>query len=214
MSALSTVLELTDVVKEYPSTPPVRALDGVDLRVTAGEMVAIVGPSGSGKSTLLNLLAGWDDPDEGSIDRGDASRLRWRDVAVVPQHLGLIDELTLRRNIAYPLRLAGAADADERVTDLLEGLDLENVADRYPSETSLGEQQRAAIARALVIRPTLLLADEPTAHQDHESARRIAAAIRAAAAGGSCCVVATHDPETQASFTRTVHMSEGRVTAG
>ncbi|MGH2687089.1 MAG: ATP-binding cassette domain-containing protein, partial [Actinomycetota bacterium] len=141
----------------------VHAVEGVSLDLLAGETVGLVGRSGSGKTTLLNLLAGWERPDRGRVDRAGPPEPSWREVAVIPQQIGLIDELTIGENVAFPAKLAGEVEPRSSLIDqLLDALGLTHLRDRFPQEASLGEQQRAAVARAAVLGPRLLLADEPT----------------------------------------------------
>ena len=193
----------------------VHALDEVDLVAAAGEVVGVVGRSGSGKTTLLNVAAGWDVPDAGIVERPGASHPRWADVAVVPQHLGLMDELTVRENVEYPARLAGVlADRVDLVDDLLEQLGLSGLQRRPPRETSLGEQQRTAVARAAVLGPALIVADEPTAHQDAAWAAAVLRTLADTALAGSCCLIATHDPDVLASVDRSILIVDGRVSSG
>ena len=186
------------------------AVDGVSLDVHAGRLAAIVGRSGSGKTTVLSLLAGWERPDAGTVFVPGTT---WADVAVLPQRFGLLPELSVRENVAYPLRLAGDPDA-ARVEELLASLGLEELADRAPSETSIGQQQRTALARALVVRPRVLLADEPTGHQDAGSALAVVRALRDAAEEGTACLVATHDEEVAGLCDETLALTSGRVADG
>jgi ABC-type lipoprotein export system ATPase subunit len=209
------VLEAADLSKAYRrGDEVVHALDDVSFALRAGELVGLVGRSGSGKTTLLNVIAGWEHPDAGTIDRvGPASAVpRWSELAVVPQKLGLFDELTVRENLEYPARLSGRlAELGERVDELMEGLAIEHLAARYPKETSLGEQQRTSVARALVLSPTLVLADEPTGHQDAVSERRVIDAFGRAAADGASCLIATHDAALAPRLDRVLEMADGRL---
>lgn len=194
----------------------VRAVDGAGLTLSAFELVALTGRSGAGKSTLLQLLAGWEEPDGGRIrwTAGSPAALRtWSELAIVPQQLGLLEELTVRENVELPLRLGPGLDPPA-VQDLLEALGLEALAERYPPEISVGEQQRAALARALVLSPAVLLADEPSGHQDAGWAAGVFGAIRDAAADGSGCLVATHDPSVRRFADRRLEMHDGRLAAG
>jgi putative ABC transport system ATP-binding protein len=198
----------------------IHALDEVDLALRPGEVAGLVGRSGSGKTTLLNVLAGWERPDRGRLtwlghDAGtDVARLPWGRLAVVPQSFGLMDELTIRENVEYPARLGAVLEARRgRAHTLLSDLGLEHLADRLPFETSIGEQQRAAVARALVLSPQLLLADEPTGHQDAVWSDKVLALMKEAAAGGTCCLVATHNTDV-VPYLDVVHtMSNGQLTA-
>jgi ABC-type lipoprotein export system ATPase subunit len=212
----------TGLVKRYSRGPEtVSALAGVDLRVDAGEFVALVGPSGSGKSTLLALLCGWETPDEGTLSYlgplGDRrpDTFGWRDLALVPQALGLVTDLSLADNVLLPARLRGTAAAEEpRARELLDDFGIAHLADRYPHQASLGEQQRVAVARALLLRPAVLLADEPTAHQDRGHADRLLDAVTEAARGGSAVLIATHDELAWARADRVLSMRDGVVTEG
>ena len=193
----------------------VHAVTDVSMEVREGEVVALVGRSGSGKSTLLNLIGGWEEADTGIIEvlgEGTSRQPSWKDVAVLPQRLGLLDELTIRENVEYPARLAGELSAVRERTDrLLDSLDLEVLRDRFPRETSIGEQQRAALARALVLSPRLLLVDEPTSHQDEVRAGLVLGELRRASHEGTACLVATHDESAVRTFDRVLTMADGRL---
>jgi putative ABC transport system ATP-binding protein len=192
----------------------VHALDDVSLTLRAGELVGLVGRSGSGKTTLLNVIAGWEHADAGTIERsGSESAVPgWDVLAVVPQKLGLFDELSVRENLEYPARLHGRLDELRgRVDELMEDLGIAHLAARYPKETSLGEQQRTAVARALVLAPTLVLADEPTGHQDAESERRVLEAFGRSAAEGGSCLIATHNASLAPRLDRVLEMADGRL---
>jgi ABC-type lipoprotein export system ATPase subunit len=182
------------------------ALEHCDVTLHAGEVVALVGPSGSGKTTLLNVLCGWERADAGQLSwKGQfevpLEDLQWSDIAIVPQSAGLLEDLTVTENVELPRRL-GHRSAEGRggegpspdftLEDLLVTLGLDHLGDRLPKATSLGEQQRVAVARAVLLYPALLLADEPTAHQDGAFAERVMTLLLAAAERGSCCVIATH----------------------
>jgi putative ABC transport system ATP-binding protein len=208
------LVELAGVSKSYRrGGEEVRALRGVGLSVEPGEVVGLMGPSGSGKTTLLNLICGWEHPDEGSVTGSVAPAdglQRWADVAIVAQGLGLSPELTVRENVALALRLSGDATADD-LDRRLAGLGLTDLADRYPAETSLGEQQRTAVARALALDPSLVLADEPTAHQDADHADTVLDALRERADQGGACLVATHDPRLLPHLDRVLRLHDGRL---
>jgi putative ABC transport system ATP-binding protein len=207
------VLELDGVRKNYRRGPvTVRAVRGASLAVRSGELVGLVGRSGSGKTTVLNLSAGWEEPDGGIIRRPGGRVPAWNEVAVVSQKLGLFDELTIRENAEYPARLAGILDASrERIDELIEALGLREVEDRHPRETSIGEQQRCAIARALVLTPALLLADEPVGHQDDRQAKAALDAIGLAAADGTGALVATHGEYALRFVDRVLPIADGIV---
>ena len=192
----------------------VHALDDVSLTLRAGELVGLVGRSGSGKTTLLNVIAGWERADAGTIERsGSESAVPgWDVLAVVPQKLGLFDELSVRENLEYPARLHGRLEELRgRVDELMEDLGIAHLAARYPKETSLGEQQRTAVARALVLAPTLVLADEPTGHQDAASERRVLEAFARSAAEGGSCLIATHNASLAPRLDRVLEMADGRL---
>ncbi|HSV65177.1 MAG TPA: ATP-binding cassette domain-containing protein [Mycobacteriales bacterium] len=199
----------------------VHALRDVDLELAAGELVALVGPSGSGKSTLLNVLCGWERPDGGGLDwRGELAgrapeQFAWAELALVPQALGLLADLTLRENITMPALLTRRLDElGPRAEHLMELFGMAHLAGRYPRQASLGEQQRCAVARALLLRPALLLADEPTAHQDAAWTRTLFTTFRQLALAGSACLIATHDPRTWAHADRFLLMRDGELRAG
>ncbi len=208
------LLHLRGVCKTYTQgSERIVALGDADLEVSRGEVVALMGPSGSGKSTLLNIVAGWEQPDAGELSWAVAvgSPPSWDEVAVVPQALGLLDELTLGGNVRLPGKLSGRAlDA----SGLTARLGIDHLADRYPREVSIGEQQRCALARALCGHPVLLVADEPTAHQDRASIARILDAMHEAAERGTALLIATHDDEVAAAADRVVNMRDGRILSG
>jgi lipoprotein-releasing system ATP-binding protein len=199
-------------------------LRGLDLEVARGEMVAIIGKSGSGKSTLLHLLGGLDGPDSGSIQIGDVDlraipdqqrvQFRNRHVGFVFQFHHLLPEFTAAENVAMPLRIARAAgaEAQARATDLLAKVGLaERVAHR-PNMLSGGEQQRVAVARALVMRPTLLLADEPTGDLDEATAESLHALLREMhATQGLTSIIATHNSKLAAECGRVLRIEDGRL---
>ena len=210
------LVSLEGISKRYErGDEVVHALEDVSVTLRTGEVVGLVGRSGSGKTTLLNVVAGWEHPDGGTLEwtgRDGNGLLAWKDVAVLPQKLGLIDELTVRKNIEYPARLAGRLEEKKDVVDdLLEELGLDQLQDRLPKETSVGEQQRAALARALVLSPRMLLADEPSGHQDKGWGDAVWRAIRKAAGRGTCCLVATHNQEVAPFLDRTLAMADGRL---
>lgn len=194
----------------------VRALDDATFEARPGEVVGLVGRSGSGKTTMLNVIAGWERPTEGEVAwRGavDPGAPSWSDAAVVPQKLGLMEELTVEENVAYPARLAGRLEERADVIEELIGdLGLDELRSRYPRESSVGEQQRTAIARALSVPSSVLLADEATAHQDSVNVDRVFGALRRAADAGTAVVVATHNPEVIGHLDRVLTMADGRLT--
>lgn len=208
-----TVLSLTGVRKAFATTAgPSIVLDGVDLAVAAGEVVAIAGRSGSGKTTLLTVIAGWEQPDAGTVElRAQAlGQPPWTEVAILPQSLGLLDELTIAENVTLPLRLGRELGGD-RAGDLMADLGIDHLADRHPNEVSLGEQQRAALARAAVVQPCLLVADEPISHQNREWAERMVEVLGRLASRGTACVLATHNEIAFAGADRVLELRGGRL---
>ena len=211
------LIQARSVTKSYRRGPEeIHALVDVELSVGRAELIALVGPSGSGKTTLLNVLAGWEEPDAGELLWEEqvipsARDLRWNEMAIVPQSLGLMEDLTLWENVELPVRLGTAPGAAARVGELIGRLGLEAIAARLPGETSLGEQQRAAVARALVGSPKLLLADEPTAHQDALWSRRVLETLTEAVTSGAACIVASHHRETVEYCNRVAGIRDGQV---
>jgi ABC-type lipoprotein export system ATPase subunit len=197
-----------------------RVLDGVALEVDADEVVAVLGRSGSGKSTLLHLLGGLDQPDAGEIvlagerltaqGRRALARTRLRHVGFVFQSFHLVDELSGAENVMLPARLPGAAPGGERrARQLIDELGLVEVADHLPHELSGGEQQRFAIARALVNDPELVLADEPTGNLDAQNGAAVLELLRNLK--GRAVVIVTHEPEAAAIADRVLQLREGRL---
>ncbi|HEY5888537.1 MAG TPA: ATP-binding cassette domain-containing protein [Acidimicrobiales bacterium] len=209
------VLALTGVQKSFVTAAgSLPVLDGVDLTVARGEVLAIGGRSGSGKTTLLTIITGWEQPDAGSVEfhigTPVAAQRRWSELAVVPQSLGLLDELTVAENVTLPLRLAPEASGDDP-SELMARLGLGPLSGRYPNEVSLGEQQRAALARAAVIQPQLLVADEPISHQNREWAETMMLVLGLLAAQGTALVLATHDDIAFAGADRVLELHRGRL---
>jgi putative ABC transport system ATP-binding protein len=196
----------------------VEALREATFDVRDGELVGLVGRSGSGKTTLVNIAAGWERPDGGDLSVVGKDPARdvpsWDEVAVLPQQLGMIGELTVRENIEYPVRLTGRLpELKWLVDELIDALGLQGLQSRYPKETSVGEQQRAGLARALVLSPRLLLADEPTGHQNAEWAEAMFRTLREATANGTACVAASHDESLLVYVDRVLTMSDGVLEA-
>jgi ABC-type lipoprotein export system ATPase subunit len=199
-----------------------RVLDGADLHVDAGELIALIGPSGSGKSTLLHLIGGLDRPDGGSIElagrkleaeseRG-LTELRRREVGFVFQFFHLIPELTGEENVLLPTRLSrNGGSAPARARRLIEELGLSEAAGRRPAQLSGGEQQRLSIARALANDPSLLLADEPTGNLDQASGRQVLELLRQVAAGPRAVLLVTHDSEAAQIADRVLTLQAGRL---
>lgn len=185
-------------------------LRGVDLAVDRGEIVMIRGRSGTGKTTLLSILAGWLDADGGELRwhpdiQGDPTA--WNNVAVIPQTLGMLTELTVADNVALPHRLGTAPDSGERA---MAELEIESLGGRWIDTVSLGEQQRAAIARAVAAEPRLILADEPTSHLDPDRLRLVWTMLRRMAAeSGLSVIAATHDPDALMFADRILEIRDG-----
>ncbi|RSM69166.1 ABC transporter ATP-binding protein [Actinoplanes sp. ATCC 53533] len=218
------LIELRDVTRRYDDGPP--ALRELSLSVRPGEAVAILGPSGSGKSTLLNLIAGLDRPSSGtvtvdgvSVDRlGEAASARYRRarIGLVFQFFNLLDDLTVADNVMLPAQLAGMARgvAQRRAAELLGVLGVERHASAYPGRLSGGERQRVAVARALMNRPALLLADEPTGALDTAAGEDVQRLLSELHADGQTIVLVTHDLAlAERCATRTVQLLDGRVAA-
>ncbi len=205
------VVRVENVTKRYRrGREIVTAVDAASFEVEAGEITGLVGPSGSGKTTLLDIVVGGEEPDDGGVS-GLPDRPTWAELAVVPQALGLLPELTIGENVDLPRRLGAPAPL---TTDAaMTRLGIAALVDRAPDEVSLGEQQRTAVARALVTSPRLLVADEPTSHQDESNVERVVTALHEAARTGTAVLVATHDPRVIEQCDRVLHMHDGVVTA-
>ncbi len=214
------LLSATDLHKAFGPTP---ALAGAGLTVDAGEIVAIMGPSGSGKSTLLHCVAGilapdagtvrYRDVDLGSLSDGRRSELRRTEFGFVFQFGQLVPELSCVENVALPLRLAGVKRkvAESRATEWLEELEVADVAAKRPGETSGGQGQRVAVARALVTAPKVIFADEPTGALDSLNGERVMTLFLAAArATDAAVVLVTHEPRVAAYADREVVVRDGR----
>jgi len=219
------VIELRGATRVFPG--PGRgfvALDRVDLRVAAGELVAIVGASGSGKSTLLNLIAGIDRPTGGEVRVAgtavhtlDESRLaawRGRHVGVVFQFFQLLPTLTVIENVMLPMDFCGTrppAQARRHALGLLDQVGIADQADKLPSALSGGQQQRAAIARALANDPPLIVADEPTGNLDSATASRVVELLAGLARAGRTVLMVTHERDLARVVDRTVTLVDGKV---
>ena len=218
------VLELVDVTRVHGSgQTEVRALDGVSLRVEAGELVAVMGPSGSGKSTLLNLAGGLDratsgrvlvqGAELGTMGQDGLAALRRRAVGFVFQDFNLVGSLTAAENIGLPLELDGLALATvrEKALEALTEIGLADVSDRFPDEMSGGQRQRVAIARALIGSRTLVLADEPTGAVDSVTGEAILRLLRSRIDAGAAGLLVTHEPRHAAWADRVIYLRDGRI---
>jgi len=221
----SPLFELRRVSRHY-ETPSgtVRALDGLDCTIHAGEFVGIIGRSGSGKSTLLNVLTGIDHPTSGNVrvagtelqrlSEGELARWRGRNVGVVFQFFQLLPTLTVAENVALPMDFCGTYPPRLRRTralELLERVGIADQADKLPLALSGGQQQRAAIARALANNPLLLVADEPTGNLDSHTAQAVWDLFASLSAEGTTVVVVTHDPGVARWTRRVIRLEDGRI---
>ncbi len=207
------ILETAGVSKAYQRGPEtVKAVDDVTVRFAAEAMTLVVGPSGSGKTTLLNLISGWERPDSGWVlwEGRSGADLAWDEVALVPQRHGLLPTLTVAENVLLADRIAGRSP---RGGDQVAAVGLDHLGDSLPNELSMGQQQRAAIARALAAMPRALIADEPTSSQDEENARLVLGLLRDRAAAGSTVVVASHDPIAAEYADVVLAMRDGKLSA-
>ena len=226
MSPSGSIVITTRNVTLALGKPPARVeiLRGIDLDVTAGESVALLGPSGSGKSSLMAVLTGLERPSGGEIEVAgfDIARLDEDELAVarrgrigiVLQAFHLLPTMTALENVAVPLELNGSDDAFDRARAELEAVGLGHRLGHYPAELSGGEQQRVAIARALAPRPTVIFADEPTGNLDAVTGAQIMELLFARfAESGATLFVITHDPELAARCARVIELADGRIVA-
>ncbi len=219
------VVETIQVTKVFDAgATGVNAVRGIDLTIRSGEFLAIVGPSGSGKSTLLSLIGGIDTPTTGrvllggvdvaSLNDDERTLMRRRRIGFIFQAFNLLPTLSAVENVALPLELDGipAHEARPRGIEALEAVGLGPRADHLPSMMSGGEQQRVAVARALVIRPALVLADEPTGNLDSVSSAQVVALLRELVdADGQTVVIVTHDLQLAEIADRIIHVRDGQI---
>jgi putative ABC transport system ATP-binding protein len=221
------IIRFDKVTKRYESVDEVVALDSVDLDISRGERVALMGPSGSGKSTLLNLMSGLDEPTSGNVyfeDRSldsmtdnELTLLRRKKIGLIFQTFNLLPTLSAIENVSLPLRLDGnrRRKADKRSIELLERVGLGERLTHRPDELSGGERQRIAIARALVFKPLVLLADEPTGNLDSQTGAEIIALLdNLHDEFGTTIVLVTHNDAAAAHCERKIAMLDGRIVSG
>jgi len=221
---MASIVETYDLWKVYPMNGAgVEALRGVELKVEAGEFVALVGPSGSGKSTLLHLLGAMDTPTRGEVrlngrslaqmSDAERTRLRCREIGFVFQTFNLLPMLSALENVEIALRLAGVPGRERhvRAAELLERVGLGERMRHLPRQLSGGERQRVAIARALANRPALLLADEPTGNLDSATGESIVALLRQLNDQGQTIVLVTHNAEVANQAGRMLQMKDGQL---
>ena len=218
------MIELDHVSRLYTmGEEPLRALNDVSEVIEAGEYVAVMGPSGSGKSTMLNILGCLDRPNEGvyrldgddvgALSEDEVSAIRRHKIGFVFQTFHLVPRLTAAENVAFPMVFAGVprGERSERVAAALAAVGLTRRATHRPAELSGGECQRVAIARAMVMRPQVLLADEPTGNLDSVAGRQVMNLLEEMNAGGLTLLVVTHDPAVAARASRVLIMKDGRI---
>jgi len=228
LAATESMINMHGVVKTFKSSAgEFTALKGVDLTINRGEFVSIVGKSGSGKSTLLNMITGIDHPTQGRVVIGgtdiytgvtESQRSRWRgrNLGIVFQFFQLLPMLTLLENVMLSMDFAEMYDFEERpgrALEMLKLVGLETFANKLPVSVSTGQQQLAAIARAMACEPPLLVADEPTGNLDSKSANTIIDLFEALARGGKTVVMVTHDPSMTSRTTRNLTIADGLLVA-
>jgi putative ABC transport system ATP-binding protein len=218
------LIEIKNVKKEYASGEDVvEALSGVDISIEAGEFITIMGQSGSGKSTLLSVLGGMNQPTSGDVEMAGVklyqlpgeklADFRAQNLGFVFQSFNLISYLTAIENVMLPLAIVRMSTSAKRdaARQVLERVGLGGKLDRLPNQLSGGEQERVAIARAIVNNPHILLADEPTGNLDSRTSEEVMALFRELNAAGQTVVMVTHNPENGTYADRTIHLKDGMV---
>lgn len=216
------IVKTVDLTKTYNSGVEVNALSNVNFELEKGDLVAIIGDSGSGKSTLLHLLAGIDTPTSGDIfiqdknitkfNKDEMTIFRRRNIGVVYQFFNLIPNINVRKNILLPLLLDNKKADEEYLKEILSILGIEGKLDRYPKQLSGGEQQRVAIARSLITRPAIILADEPTGNLDRKNSEEITGLFRLVNKRlNSTIMTITHDEKVANSCDKVYRMVDGRL---
>lgn len=216
------IVKTVDLTKTYKGGVEVNALSNVNFELEKGDLVAIIGDSGSGKSTLLHLLAGVDKPTSGDIfiqdknitkfNKDEMTIFRRRNIGVVYQFFNLIPNINVRKNILLPLLLDNKKADEEYLKEILSILGIEGKLDRYPKQLSGGEQQRVAIARSLITRPAIILADEPTGNLDRKNSEEITGLFRLVNKRlNSTIMIITHDEKVANSCDKVYRMVDGRL---
>lgn len=219
---MENIITIKKIVKSYGMGEGiVHALDGVNLEIAVGELVAVVGASGSGKSTLLHMIGGMDSPTAGSVffngkdiskySKKQKAKYRCENVGIVFQNFKLIEELNVRENIIMPVLIARKKVDEDYYNALVEMLGLSERQSHLPSELSGGQKQRVAIARALINKPELLLADEPTGNLDKKNSEEIMQIFLGIHKKGKTIVLVTHDREIAEQCQRQIEMSDGKI---
>lgn len=216
-------LKADRLVKEYERRgKSFRAVDDIEFAIDKGEFVMIEGESGSGKTTFLNLLTGLTDPTSGDvtidgktlkdISDKDISKIRNEKIKYIPQGESLLSALTVRENILFPFTIGGTKrPSEERLLEVAEKLGITELLDEYPSELSGGEMRRATIARAVINRPLLIIADEPTGSLDQANTSKVMDIFKSIAEEGTAVIVVTHQKETLGYASKIYSMSEGKL---
>lgn len=216
------IVKTVDLTKTYKGGVEVNALSNVNFELEKGDLVAIIGDSGSGKSTLLHLLAGVDIPTSGDIfiqdknitkfNKDEMTIFRRRNIGVVYQFFNLIPNINVRKNILLPLLLDNKKADEEYLKEILSILGIEGKLDRYPKQLSGGEQQRVAIARSLITRPAIILADEPTGNLDRKNSEEITGLFRLVNKRlNSTIMIITHDEKVANSCDKVYRVVDGRL---
>ena len=219
------LIDLRDVFKHYHlGDSVVKAVDGIDLQISEGEFVSIMGPSGSGQSTSMNIIGSLDVPTKGSVfldgedirhlEESDLAQLRGRKIGFIFQQFNLIPNLTAKENVMLPMVFQGFQkdEREERAKELLNKVGLQERFDHYPTQLSGGEQQRVAIARALANDPEVILADEPTGNLDTKTGEMVMEFLNKLNREGKTVIMITHEPELAATHSQKIFwLKDGKI---